>query len=383
MKRIACLAVLLVFVSGCRKQDASATATVPAAAAAGPAVNGPFTAAELRQFTALEPIDAHTHLYKPVPELYTLLQKLHLHLLDILVVDDAGHGDPDTASMAVQRQRAWAVVHASGGRIALCTTFNPFRFNRPDFAAHAIQGINQDFRDGAIAVKIWKNIGMEIKDKHGNYVMPDNAALEPIYQDIALHHKTLIAHVADPDTIWAPPNPSAPDYHYYMENPELYMYNKPGAPSKQEILRARDHILQRNPDLRVVGAHLGSMEANLDELAARLDRYPNFAVDMAARMPYFEMLPREKAIAFLTKYQDRLIYGTDNTLPDVGDTPQETVQDMAEGYAHDWRYLATSDVVSYRDKKMEGLGLPVSVLKKIYHDNAVRWYPGIFPGTTK
>ena len=85
------------------------------------------------------------------------------------------------------------------------------------------------------------------------------------------------------------------------------MYNKPNAPSKQAILRARDHLLRLNPNLRVVGAHLGSMEADFHQLGQHLDDYPNFAVDLAARMPYVVMQPRADIIAFIEKYQDRLL----------------------------------------------------------------------------
>jgi hypothetical protein len=65
------------------------------------------------------------------------------------------------------------------------------------------------------------------------------------------------------------------------EEPWWYMYNKRGMNSEEAILKARDHILEQNPTLRVVGAHLGSLEASFADLGAHLDRYPNFASDMA------------------------------------------------------------------------------------------------------
>jgi predicted TIM-barrel fold metal-dependent hydrolase len=239
--------------------------------------------------------------------------------------------------------------------------------------------MNRDFANGTIAVKIWKNVGMQLKDAKGNYIMPDNPVFEPIYKDIAAHQKTLIAHLADPDTLWAPPNPNADDYSYYTrEEPWWYMYKKPGAPSKAKILHARDHILEMNPTLRMVGAHLGSMEANFDELGEHFDRYPNFAADMAGRVPYFEMLPRSKAIAFITKYQDRLIYGTDNDFEFYPrDKAAQSERDWEDAYANQWRYLATDDYVEYRGKKVQGLALPLAILRKLYHDNAVKWFPGI------
>jgi predicted TIM-barrel fold metal-dependent hydrolase len=185
--------------------------------------------------------------------------------------------------------------------------------------------------------------------------------------------------VADPNTIWAPPDPKADDYSYYMEEePWWYMYKKPGAPSKEEILRARDRILEMNPTLRVVGAHLGSMEANIDDLGAHFDRYPNFAVDFSGRISYFKMMDRDKAIAFITKYQDRLIYGTDNDFefyPDKRAVQAE--KDWENAYADQWRFLATDEYVEYQGKPVRGLKLPLPVLRKLYHDNAVKWFPGV------
>lgn len=84
------------------------------------------------------------------------------------------------------------------------------------------------------------------------------------------------------------------------------MYGKPGVPSKQQILDARDYILVRNPKLRVVGAHLGSLEDNLGQLANHFDRYPNFAVDTAARVIHLAVMPRYEGRAFILKYQDRI-----------------------------------------------------------------------------
>ena len=192
----------------------------------------------------------------------------------------------------------------------------PYGFEETGFAQRAVRQLDADFAAGAIAVKIYKVMGMEMKSKAGKYVMPDDPAFEPIYKDIAAHHRTVVAHIAEPDSCWQPPNPSSPDYDYYKEHPEEYAYAHPEWPSKAAILAARDHLVEENPKLRVVGAHLGSMEADVDQMAQRFDRYPNFAVDTAARIPYFMLQPREKVRAFLIKYQDRILYGTD-----LGGTP--------------------------------------------------------------
>ena len=220
---------------------------------------------------------------------------------------------------------------------------------------------------------------MEIKDARGSYVLPDDPAFDPIYKDIAARNKTLIAHVADPDSAWSPPNPASPDYSYFQKNPEWFMYGKPHPASKQQILQARDQILERNPSLRVVGAHLGSMEADFHQLAQHFDRYPNFAVDLAARMPYLALQPHADVIAFILKYQDRLIYATDLGFSQKDKAPA-AIDLWEQTYARDWRFLATNDVVAFDGIKGQGLALPAPVLRKIYHDNAVQWFPGILKG---
>src|SRR5665213_1942436 len=113
-------------------------------------------------------------------------------------------------------------------------------------------------------------------------------------------------------------------------------------------------------------------------LANHFDRYPNFAVDLAGRMPYFALQHRDQAIAFILKYQDRLIYESDM---ESHNSENVSGRDRfwEETYAREWRFLATNDTVQFETVKAQGLAFPDSVLRKIYHDNAVRWFPGIIP----
>ena len=329
--------------------------------------------ASLAEFTSLEPIDAHTHISQTGPAFVGMLQRLHMHVLDILYVDDT---DPDRRSMEPQRQEALSFVASSMGHAQFCTTFDPFRLNSPDFSKEAIDALNRDFAQGAVAAKVWKNIGMELKNASGQYVLPDDPRFEPVYRNIAAHNKTLVIHAADPDVAWDSRYSTATSARYFAENPQWEMTKKPDAPQKIAILQARDHLLAMNPDLRVVGAHLGSMENQLDDLASRFDLYPNFAVDTAARVGRFARQPRDKVRAFILKYQDRILYGTDLHFS-AGATDQAVAHGWENRYAMDWRYFATDDTFEYQGIKVEGLNLPLPVLKKLYHDNAVRWIPGI------
>ncbi len=337
----------------------------------------PQEAADLAALAKIEPIDTHTHVFVNSPAYYRMLKQLNMHTVDICVV--GREHEPRDMTQAAQFREAMAVHRGSGARVAVCTTFNPYAFRDKNFDRDSIEVINRNFHEGAIAVKIWKNIGMQLKWPSGKYVMPDDPVFEPIYRDIAAHNKTMIAHLAEPDTCWEPLSeigPANPDYEYYKENPQWHMYGKPGAPSKAEILAARDHLLEMNPHLRVVGAHLGSMETNVDEIAKRFDRYPNFAVDTAARVHYLMAQPRAKVRAFLIKYQDRICYGTDGGIH-PGNNDAARIKSWEYQYAMAWKYFATNEDFEYDGLKVQGLALPRSVLHKIYHENAVRWFPGL------
>ena len=163
----------------------------------------------------------------------SLLHQLHLKVLNILVVDDTlsyrKHLEPQVAECSRWRGPA-------DGHIAFCTAFDPYKFANTSLQPITIKQLDGNFADGALAAKIWKNIGMEIKTPAGKFVMPDDPAFDPIYEDIARHGKTLMAHVAEPDVAWGPPDPSDPSWTYYQENPQWFLYGKKGFPSKQQIL---------------------------------------------------------------------------------------------------------------------------------------------------
>lgn len=327
---------------------------------------------DLQAFAAMDPIDSHVHAFKNDADFVTMISRLRLHVLDITVADTQGiYGD-----LGAELARAKSFVQGSAGHASLCVTFDPFQFQQKDFARVTVERLRQQFSDGAVAVKIWKNIGMELKTADGRYIMPDDPAFAPIYKAIADENETLIAHLAEPTSSWKPLDPNNPDYEYYKENPEWHMYLHPDHPRKETIIAARDHLLAENPKLRVVGAHLGSMETDVDEIAKRFDRYPNFAVDMAARMEYLMIQPRAKVQAFLIKYQDRMLYATD--LEFLADQKTaEAQKEWRETYARDWKFLATDQMLPYRGRQIQGLKLPEPVLRRIYHDNAAQWIPGI------
>ncbi len=346
-----------------------------------PASESPGGQTALAELERMPKIDVHAHVS---PEgvasekvFIDLLRKHNLKWLDICVVGT------DWGKLQKKIAVAESLHKRYPRQIAWATSFNLENWGRADWQKTALATIEQGFARGAVAVKVWKEIGMVVKDPDGHYVMIDDARFDPIFDYIESRNKTLVGHLGEPRNCWLPLESMTvnSDRSYYKQHPQYHAFQHPEIPGYWEQIKARDHVLEKHPRLRFVGCHLGSLEYDVDELAKRLDKYPNFAVDMAARIVHFQVQEREKVRKFIIKYQDRLLYGTDNETGRDRSDPEAPLTYLDGVYRSDYRYFATGEEIEVSGIKphfkVRGLGLPVAVLKKIYYENAVKWYPGI------
>ena len=320
---------------------------------------------------AFERIDTHVHVHREAPAITAELKASKYRGLDIVVCPASGDEPFDLeeklqATLKVQKQ--------SQGTLAWASTFDARGFESPGFAERTVARLRRSFDDGAVGVKIWKNIGMSIRSKAGAFLLPDDPSLLPVYEAIQAADRTLIAHLAEPDGAWLPLDAKNPEFAYYSNNPQWHMHGKPGAPVKDAILQARDRMIARYPKLRVVGCHLGSDEDDLNRLAKRLDAFPNFAVDTAARVRYFARGDRDAVRRFLTHYQDRILYATDFSLRE-GDATA-AARTLRATHDRDWAFFAGDTPMDYGGRPTRGLGLPEDVVRKLFRENALRWILG-------
>ena len=328
---------------------------------------------------ALGRIDAHVHVFAEAKPVLEVLDRLNVTGVNICVVDryDKGY---ETAPP--QHRMARRLARASGGRLPWVAALDDGTFAEPGFATRALADLRRALDEGAVGVKIYKSMGMELRRPDGAYVLPDDPVFAPIFTALAERGVTVYAHLAEPIAAWQPLDPQSPDYGYHKNNPAWFVHGRAGVPSKEAILAARDRLLEKNPRLRVVGCHLGSMEEDVDDIARRLDRYPNFAVDTAARVVHLMRQPREKVRAFLVQYADRVLYGTDiGIIP--GEDAEKVARKLEERYARDWAYFATTQTIQDEGRTVTGLGLPENALRKLFRENAVRWVPGVVAAAGK
>jgi predicted TIM-barrel fold metal-dependent hydrolase len=278
-----------------------------------------------------------------------------------------------------QREIGNRLAKNYSAQIAFATTFDVTNWQDPDWQQKTLDYLKTSFEQGAIAVKIWKNIGMELKDKNGKIVMIDDPRFDPVFKFIEQNKIPVIGHLGEPKNCWLPVEQMTVlgDKRYFSRHPEYHMYLHREMPGYEEQIAARDKVLQKFPRLKFVGAHLGSMEWSVDMLAGHLDKYPNFAVDMAARIPHFQYQAVnnwEKVRDFIIRYQDRLIYATDLQV-DSTSQPAQRNKNAHERWLANWEFFTSDHKMKVPDVENEfnALHLPKEVIDKIYRKNAERW----------
>lgn len=343
----------------------------------------PYSAAD---YDRIRKIDVHVHANMYDPSFLALARENHFQVLSINV------DYPDFPSLDTQADVAHRYFADDAGLFQFATTFSMDGFETPGWSARTNAHIDKELAAGAIGVKVWKNIGMVERNRAGELIMLDDPGFDAVVAHIEQRGVPLIAHQAEPYNCWLPLDQMTTenDRQYFKAHPEYHMYLHPEMPSYQDLMDARNRFVEAHPGLTVMGAHLGSIEWSVDELADFLDAYPNAVVDMAARMSnlqYQSNRDRERVRDFLIKYQDRVLYATDLTLSPLSDEakaqnpPIDPGADFAASaesvWRSDWTYLATpeSQYVDTLKADTPGLALPRSVIRKIYYENALRVFP--------
>jgi predicted TIM-barrel fold metal-dependent hydrolase len=363
---------------------ALACAGLLAAARAADASRGPGHGLDhyaMADFDRVEKIDVHVHLHGELPGFLARARADNVRLLTINV-DYA-----DFPPIDEQQRTAIALRRANPGRVEFAATFPVDGFEAPGWPAATLRRLDAAFADGAIAVKVWKNVGMSLRDSSGRAVMVDDARLAPVFAALADRGVVVLGHQGEPLNCWLAPERMTVrgDREYFAAHPQYYMADHPEWPSHARQIAARDRLLVAHPTLKFVGLHLASLEWDVDRLAAFLDRFPQASVDVAARLVHLEQQAirhRAKVRRFLIRYQDRILYGSDIArLPDATDAAFAAEADAA--WRADWRFLNTGDTLRSDDlpAAFRGLALPRAVVDKIYRSNARRVFPAAWPSS--
>ncbi|MEP6734058.1 MAG: amidohydrolase family protein [Chryseolinea sp.] len=239
------------------------------------------------------------------------------------------------------------------------------KIDEPNFGINEAKRLHEAYKAGVRGVKVFKSLGLTVKDKKGKVVPVDDPRLDPIWAKCGELHIPVMIHVSDPKAFFTPVDSHNERYDELAEHPE-WAFVGDKYPGKEEILDQRNRVLAKHPNTIFIGAHMGNLPEDLGRVALWLDQYPNFYVDIDARINELGRQPYTTR-KFMIRYQDRVLFGTDKS-PD------------AASYRVYYRFLETDD--EYFDTEpangqqgrwmIYGLYLPDEVLEKVYNKNALR-----------
>lgn len=326
-------------------------------------------------FQKVNKADTHVHIFSEGDEFMAQAAKDNMKVVTVCV-------DIYDSMDSIRRQQHYALVQQQNhpSAVEFAASFSVEGWDDPDWMQKTMAWLDSAIDRGAVAVKVWKNIGMVYRDKDNKLIMIDDPRFDPIFKMLAERKVTLLGHLGEPKNCWLPLDQMTTnnDSAYFSEHPQYHMYKHPELPSYEDQIAARDRMLKKNPNITFVAAHLGSLEWSVDEMAAHLDEFPNMALDMAARMGqlfYQTHSDRDKVREFFIEYQDRLIYATDLAVEGKADRAS-VASELHNTWYRDWRYLVTDATMTSAlvDVDFQGLKLPAPVVDKIFYKNAQRWF---------
>jgi predicted TIM-barrel fold metal-dependent hydrolase len=304
-------------------------------------------------------IDIHNHLRNTDDAVKHLEEMDKAGVIQCVSLDGSSKGDfykkHLEASQKVSKERFIIFFHPDFEQIDI-----------PDFGRKEAEKLEQAVKMGCRGLKIYKELGLRHADKSGKLIRVDDPRLDPIWAKCGELGIPVLIHVSDPVAFFTPTDQYNERYDELADHPDWNFSDARKYPGKEELLTQRNNLLSRHPGTVFIGAHVANLPEDLGRVGMWLDMYPNFYVDISARISDIGRQPYT-ARKFLIKYQDRVLFGTDSG-------------PRAEVYRTYYRFLETDD--EYFDPNREGgiqgrwmiygVNLPDEVLEKIYNRNAMK-----------
>jgi predicted TIM-barrel fold metal-dependent hydrolase len=311
-------------------------------------------------------IDVHNHLgrsfggdwvNRPPRELKDVLDESGI---DTIVNLDGGFADDfyrELEKWSVLEERVLVFTGVAWHRLATST----------DLGERAAAELEQAVKAGARGLKIWKDFGLQIRDASGELLPVDTPRLDPLWAKAGELGVPVLIHVGDPVAFFEPINELNERLDELRRAPE-WSFHGAQFPRLPLLMRGLENVIARHPATTFIGAHVGCYAENLANVGEMLERLPNYYVDIGARVAELGRQPNT-ARRFFLRYADRILFGTD-------------VPPNPKAYHVYYRFLETNDdhfpYWPAGDQPWQGrwfihgLGLPDSVLQRIYSRNSRR-----------
>ena len=272
-------------------------------------------------------------------------------------------GDGETLDRMLER-----FVTVSDRFVIFCN-IDLSRIDDPDFDDDTVAFLEDARAKGARGLKIFKDLGLRIRDGSKALVPIDDPRLDPIWAACGRLNMPVLIHTADPAAFFKPVDRFNERWMQLQRHP-TWTFQADEYPSRETLFAQRNRVLTRHRNTTFIGAHMGGHAEDLATCARALVAHSNFHVDISGRVAELGRQPYTTS-RFLLEHQDRVLFGTDR-YPGRPEQPRYRIY---------FRFLETDDenFLYYDhpfppagDWRIHGVHLPDAVLKKIYQDNAGR-----------
>ncbi len=236
-----------------------------------------------------------------------------------------------------------------------------------NWTQNAVKRLEEDVKNGANGLKIFKSLGFSVKDNTGKRVPVDDPRLAPIWDKCGQLGIPVLIHTADPKPFWDPVDEKNERWLELTTHPGRKRSDTNPEPF-DKLIKEQHNVFKKHKNTTFINAHFGWYANDLDHLAKLMDAMPNIVVEFGAVIAELGRQPRA-AKQFFTRYQDRILFGKDSWVPEEYNTYFRVLETEDEYFPYHKKYHAFW--------KMYGLGLPDNILKKIYYKNALRIIPNI------
>lgn len=309
-------------------------------------------------------IDVHNHQFSmPTQDLSQLVEEMDkLNMMVMVNLSGRGRGSTTHLSGALNN-----VQKNYPNRFIVFTNIDLSGIDDPNWTENTVQQLVEDVKMGANGLKIYKSQGMDNKDSQGKRIPINDPRIDPIWEKCGELGIPVLIHAADPKSFWDPMDANNERWLELKTHPGRRRYNT-DTPSWETIIAEQHDIFAKHPATKFINAHLGWYANDLATLGQLMDKYPNMYSEIGAVIAELGRQPRF-AKAFLTKYQDKVMFGKDAWHPEEYYTYFRVLETDDEYFPYYKKYHAYW--------KMYGLNLDDEVLKKIYYKNALNIIPNI------
>lgn len=320
--------------------------------------------------------DVHTHLEPTATRrILEMFDRRNVRMAVNLSAGFAGHGLEE----ALEQQRA------SNGRIVPFCMINWRGVGQGDWVQNSIRTLEECAARGVKGWKIPKVLGLGAADARGERLHVDDPMLDPIFERAGQLRMVVLIHSGDPRAFFDPPTPQNERWDELSVHPQ-WSFNDPIFPRWTEILTEFETRVLRHPNTTFIGAHFGNAAEDPDRVGRLLERAQNYYIDTSARVPEFGRHDPNRMRAFFMRWQNRILFGTDLGIgPEVydlmlGSTGRDppTLAEIERFWTATFRYYESNDRQFEHPTpiqgrwKIDGIGLPPVVLRKIYGANAAQ-----------